>query len=164
MTNEDQLPAIEEAWKGRVSIPYTRDYVKHTLFSKKKYPQGQKGLITRAHRSLLGEITHVDVRLTDGERVRVVPIDFFRSSLANMRHWWHGHSLFAGRRSTALIHRCQPFAPRTRPHHSWRSFTHQSSCPACDQVAVSTCIGGSTSLRSASANCFTSSSLRFICD
>ena len=31
----------------------------------------------------------------------------FRSSLANMRDWWHGHSLFAGRRSTALIHRCR---------------------------------------------------------
>jgi hypothetical protein len=78
MANEDQLPTVEEAWEGRTSIPFTRDYVKHTLFSKKKYPQGRKGLITHPHRGLLGEITHVDVRLTDGERVREVPVDFFR--------------------------------------------------------------------------------------
>jgi hypothetical protein len=77
MANEDQLITIEEAWAGRVSIPFTRDYVKHTLSSKKKYPQGQKGLITYPHRGLLGEITHVDVRLADGKRVREVPIDFF---------------------------------------------------------------------------------------
>jgi hypothetical protein len=37
MANEDQLLTIEEAWKARVSIPFTRDYVKHTLFSEKKY-------------------------------------------------------------------------------------------------------------------------------
>jgi hypothetical protein len=77
MANEDQLLTIEEAWKQRVSIPFTRDYEKHTLFSKKKYSQGQKGLITRPHRGLLGQITHVDVRLTDRKRVRVVPVDFF---------------------------------------------------------------------------------------
>jgi hypothetical protein len=41
MANEDQLLTIEEAWKQRVSIPFTRDYEKHTLFSKKKYSQGQ---------------------------------------------------------------------------------------------------------------------------
>jgi hypothetical protein len=40
----------------------------------------------------------VDVRLNDGERVREVPVDFFLSSLANMRDWWHVHSLYAGRR------------------------------------------------------------------
>jgi hypothetical protein len=29
----------------------------------------------------------------------------------------------------------QPLVPRTRPHHCCRSFTHQSSLPALDQVA-----------------------------
>jgi hypothetical protein len=65
MANEDQLLTIEEAWEQRVSIPFTRDYVKHTLFSKKKYSQGKKGLITHPHRGLLDQITHVDVRLND---------------------------------------------------------------------------------------------------
>jgi hypothetical protein len=58
---------------------------------------------------------------------------------------------FTGRRSLALIHRCLPSLPRTRPNHSKRrrcSFTHQSSCPARDHVAISTGIGGSTSRRS----------------
>ncbi len=41
----------------------------------------------------------------------------------------HGCERLPGRRSTALIHRCLPSAPRTRPHHSCLSFTHQSSWP-----------------------------------
>jgi hypothetical protein len=32
--------------------------------------------------------------------------------------------------------------PRTRPHHSCRPFTHQSSCPTFDQVSDSTSIDG----------------------
>jgi hypothetical protein len=35
-----------------------------------------------------------------------------------------------------------PSAPRTGPRHSWRSFTHQSSWLAVDDVAVFTSIGG----------------------
>jgi hypothetical protein len=35
----------------------------------------------------------------------------------------HGREPLAGRRSTALIQRCRPSAPRTRPNHSCRSFT-----------------------------------------
>jgi hypothetical protein len=66
----------------------------------------------------------------------------------------------AGRRSTALIHRWRPSAPRARPHHSRRSFTHQSSLPALDQVAGSAWIGGSSSRRSASACWCRSSSTR----
>src|SRR5215211_3547335 len=38
----------------------------------------------------------------------------------------HGDGL-AGRRSTALIHRCLPSAPRTRPNHSRRSWLDQTS-------------------------------------
>jgi hypothetical protein len=36
----------------------------------------------------------------------------------------------------------RPSAPRTRPHHSCRSFTHQSSWPALDHVSASTLIRG----------------------
>jgi hypothetical protein len=77
MANEDQLPTIKEAWEQHLPLPFTRNYDKHTLFSKKTYKQGETGLITRPHRGLLGKITHVDVRLADGERVRGVPVDFF---------------------------------------------------------------------------------------
>jgi hypothetical protein len=73
----DKRPTIEEAWASGASIPFTRDYEKHTLFSKKKYPQGKKAIITHPHRGVLDQITHVDVRLNDGERVREVPVDFF---------------------------------------------------------------------------------------
>jgi hypothetical protein len=64
-----------------------------------------------------------------------------------------GWAPLAGRRLLALIHRCLPSLPRTRPNHSRRgrrSLTHQSSWPPGDQVAISTWIGGSTSRRSAS--------------
>ena len=74
---EDKRLTIEEAWTQGASIPFTRDFEKHTLFSKNTYKQGKKAIITRPHRGLLGKITHVDVRLNDGERVRCVPIDFF---------------------------------------------------------------------------------------
>jgi hypothetical protein len=73
----DKRLTIEEAWDQGASIPFTRDYEKHTLFSKKTYPQGKKARITRPHRGALDQITHVDVRLNDGERVREVPVDFF---------------------------------------------------------------------------------------
>jgi hypothetical protein len=76
MADKDDLITIEEAWKKKASIPFMRDYEKHTLFSKKKVPQGKKAIITHPHRSLLGQITHVDVRLADGERVKVVPVDY----------------------------------------------------------------------------------------
>ncbi len=51
--------------------------MKSTPYFLEKIPQGKKGLITHPHRGLLGQITHVDVRLADGERVRGVPVDFF---------------------------------------------------------------------------------------
>ncbi|HLM20121.1 MAG TPA: hypothetical protein VK390_01185 [Propionibacteriaceae bacterium] len=35
-----------------------------------------------------------------------------------------------------------PTSPRTRPHHCWRSLTHQSGRPAVDHVAISTWMGG----------------------
>jgi len=50
----------------------------------------------------------------------------------------------------SLIYRWRPSAPRPGPP-LLPSFTHQSSWPAADHVAVFTWIGGSTSRRSASA-------------
>ena len=91
--------------KENGNVVFTIPFIKHTLFSKKTYKQGTNAIITRPHRGLLDQITHVDVRLKDGKFVREVPVDFFRSSLANMRDWWHSHSLFARRRSSALTHR-----------------------------------------------------------
>jgi hypothetical protein len=41
----------------------------------------------------------------------------------------YGCEPLARRRSLALIQRCRPSLPRTRPNHSRRSFTHQSSWP-----------------------------------
>jgi hypothetical protein len=77
MAKEDQPIPIEEVFKKGKSIPFTRDYEHHTLFSHKTIPQGTKALITRPHRGLLGKITHADVRLAeDGDRIRSVPIDY----------------------------------------------------------------------------------------
>jgi hypothetical protein len=73
---EDQLITIEEASKKGASIPFTRDYEYDTWFSHNTIPQGTKALIARTHRGLLGKITHVDVRLANGDRIRSVPIDY----------------------------------------------------------------------------------------
>lgn len=59
-------------------VVFTRDYVMHTSLSKKTYAQGKSGIVTYIHKGPLGEITHVDIRLKDGEFLRDVPIDYFR--------------------------------------------------------------------------------------
>ena len=46
-------------------VVFTRDYVKHRLFSTTTYGQGTSGLVTKVHKNLLGEITHYDVRLPE---------------------------------------------------------------------------------------------------
>ena len=58
-------------------IVFTRDYVKHTLFTKKPYGHGTQGIITNIHYRPLGGVSHVDVRLLKGEFVREVPVNFF---------------------------------------------------------------------------------------
>jgi hypothetical protein len=64
--------------RSRVPPSHSREIMeKHTLFSKNTYAREKKAIITRPHRGLLDQITHVDVRLNDGERVREVPVDFF---------------------------------------------------------------------------------------
>ena len=59
------------------TVIFTKEYVKHSLLSKKKYTQGKSGIITRTYKGILGDITHLDVRFPDGEFVRQVPIDNF---------------------------------------------------------------------------------------
>lgn len=67
-------------FKEKGPVVFTKDYVKHTLFSKKEYPQGTSGVIVRVHRGFFGKITDLDVRLPEGEFVREVPVDYFRAS------------------------------------------------------------------------------------
>jgi hypothetical protein len=65
--------------KENGNVVFTKPYTKHTLFSKKDYPQGTTGIVTRVHFGLLGEIRNVDIRLADGNFVRDVPVDYFRA-------------------------------------------------------------------------------------
>jgi hypothetical protein len=58
-------------------IVFTRDYVKHTLFTKKPYGHGTQGIITKIHFSPLGTTSHLDVRLPKGEFLREVPVNYF---------------------------------------------------------------------------------------
>ena len=58
-------------------VVFTKTYVKHRLFPKKTYPQGTEGMITKIHTGPLGGVTHVDVRLSDGEFVCEVPVNYF---------------------------------------------------------------------------------------
>ena len=58
-------------------VVFTKDYVKHRLFSKKTYSQGTQGIITKIHTGPLGGVTHVNVRLPKGEFVCEVPVDYF---------------------------------------------------------------------------------------
>jgi hypothetical protein len=55
-------------------VYFTKDYVHQG--SKKTYPQGRRAVVLREH-TLLGQVTHLDVRLPDGEFLREVPIDNF---------------------------------------------------------------------------------------
>jgi hypothetical protein len=75
----DTVKPISVLYKENIPVVFTREYVKHTLLSKKVYTQGTTGLITRTHEGPLCGITHVDVRLPDGEFVREVPVDYFRA-------------------------------------------------------------------------------------
>jgi hypothetical protein len=68
------IRVLKSAGNVVFTIPFTRE----AGLSKKKYPQGTTGIVTRLHTGLLGEIRRVDVRLEDGNFVRNVPVDFFR--------------------------------------------------------------------------------------
>jgi hypothetical protein len=68
---------------GKGSIPigpvyFTRDYVRRGFFKGKTSPQGRRGVVLEEH-TLLGKVTHVDLRLPDGELLFEVPIDCIRA-------------------------------------------------------------------------------------
>jgi hypothetical protein len=74
--NGDQ---VEVLVGGEGSIPIgpiylTRDYVKQ----ERTYPQGRRGIVLREH-TVLGKVTHVDLRLPDGEFLLKVPIDYIKA-------------------------------------------------------------------------------------
>jgi hypothetical protein len=60
-------------------VVFTKTYVKHTLFSKKEYPPGTEGMIVNWQAGPLGGVTHVNIRLADGEFVNNVPVKYFRA-------------------------------------------------------------------------------------
>jgi hypothetical protein len=67
--------------KGKIPIGpvyFTRDYVRRGFPRDKLYPQGRRGVVLREH-TLFGKVTHVDLRLPDGEFLREVPFDYIRS-------------------------------------------------------------------------------------
>jgi hypothetical protein len=70
----EKVPALKENGNVVFTISFTRE----TWLSKKKYPQGTTGIVTRLHIGLFGDIKRVDVRLEDGNFVREVPVDFFK--------------------------------------------------------------------------------------
>jgi hypothetical protein len=61
-------------------VVFTRKYVKHTLFSKKEYVPGTEGMIVDMHTGPLGGVTHVNIRLGEGEFVNNVPVEYFRAA------------------------------------------------------------------------------------
>jgi hypothetical protein len=61
-------------------VVFTKKYVKHTLFSKKEYQPGREGMIVNWHTGPLGGVTHVNIRLEDGEFVNNVPVEYFRAA------------------------------------------------------------------------------------
>jgi hypothetical protein len=70
---------------GKGSVPigpvyFTRDYVKPggLLCKSKTYSQGRRGVVLREH-TLFGKVTHVDLRLPDGEFLYEVPFDYIRA-------------------------------------------------------------------------------------
>lgn len=78
---EDQMVKVMTAGKGKTPIGpvyFTRDYVRHGFLFKKRYSQGARGVILREHR-LLGQVTHVDMRLPDGKFLLDVPIDYIKT-------------------------------------------------------------------------------------
>jgi hypothetical protein len=82
VTNETSALASKPLLLFRKNGPvvFTKNYVKHTLFSKKEYPPGTEGMIVNWHTGLLGGVTHVNIRLAEGEFVNNVPVEYFRAA------------------------------------------------------------------------------------
>ena len=69
--------------RTRSAIPigpvyFTKDHVRRGFDFDKRYPQGGRGVVLREH-THLGRVTHVDLRLPDGEFLLDVPIDYIRT-------------------------------------------------------------------------------------
>jgi TIR domain len=74
----DVMVAASEGALPIGPVYFTKDYVKRDLASDKRYPQGTRGVVLREHKRL-GRVTHVDLRLPDGEFLLKVPIDYIRT-------------------------------------------------------------------------------------
>jgi hypothetical protein len=59
-------------------VNFTRDYVRRGFFKDKTYPQGRRRVVLEEH-TLLGKVTHVDLRLPDGEFLFEVPVDYIKA-------------------------------------------------------------------------------------
>ena len=59
------------------TIVFTRDYEDGWFKGDRTIRQGTRVMVTRVHRGLLGDTTHLDVRLPDGARIREVEFDYF---------------------------------------------------------------------------------------
>jgi hypothetical protein len=79
---DQMVKVLTGGGKGKIPIGpvyFTRDYVRRGFLCKdKSYPQGRRGVVLREH-TLLGRVTHVDLRLPDGEFLLEVPIDYIRT-------------------------------------------------------------------------------------
>ncbi len=78
-TTETPPRKVRVLFAENETVVFTRKYVKHTLLSKKEYGQGKSAIVTNIHKGPLGGITHVDIRLPEGEFVCEVPIDYFKA-------------------------------------------------------------------------------------
>jgi hypothetical protein len=82
--HEDQMVKVLTAEGRGDGLPvgpvyFSKDYVRRGFLCKdKRYPQGRRGVILHVHK-FLGRVTHVDLRLPDGEFLLEVPIDYVRT-------------------------------------------------------------------------------------
>lgn len=73
----ERIRRIDRQGAGEEFVVFTKNYVGQGLLSKTTYGQGTSGLVTKVHTGPGGEITHVDIRLPEGEFLPKVPIDYF---------------------------------------------------------------------------------------
>jgi hypothetical protein len=81
LMGDQMVKVLVGGGKGKIPIGpvyFTRDYVLPGWFRNKTYPQGRRGVVLREH-TLFGKVTHVDLRLPDGEFLPEVPIDYIRT-------------------------------------------------------------------------------------
>jgi hypothetical protein len=75
----DRQVASEEldAAEALDTVVFTKPYVRLGLATKKTYGRGLGGIVTKLHKGPGGEITHLHIRLGDGEVLPAVPIEYF---------------------------------------------------------------------------------------